>query len=257
MAGFGGMRDHGGVLSFMPRLPQALSRLAFRLTFRGRRLLVEIEHRQAHYTLIEGETLDIVHHGAQATIVPEEPLTLPISTATTTGSAAGTAGWADARQTASHPGGSSASRYDRELVSQSPIEQLLAALDGLDVDRAAALLAPDIRMVLADGRRAVGAAEVRSLLSSFIGQVRANLPSHHRAVAPGRHVDRRGPVQLRVARQRSASIAGCVRRASEYGGHFRDARLWRVRADVDRAPRCRRRACESVGAGSLPCKNSS
>ena len=79
VAGFGGMRDHGGVLSFMPRLPQALSRLAFRLTFRGRRLLVDIGQRQAHYTLIEGETLDIVHHGAQATIVPAEPLTLPIS----------------------------------------------------------------------------------------------------------------------------------------------------------------------------------
>lgn len=62
-------------------------------------------------------------------------------------------------------------------MTQSPIEQLLAALDGLDVDRAAALLAPDIRMVLADGRRAVGAAEVRSLLSTFIGQVRAT--SHH------------------------------------------------------------------------------
>lgn len=57
-------------------------------------------------------------------------------------------------------------------MTQSPIEQLLAALDGLDVDRAAALLTPDIRMVLADGRHAVGAAEVRSLLSSFV--VRAN-----------------------------------------------------------------------------------
>ena len=43
VAGFGGMRDHDGVLSFMPRLPHALSRLAFRLAFRGRRLLVEIE----------------------------------------------------------------------------------------------------------------------------------------------------------------------------------------------------------------------
>jgi SnoaL-like domain len=62
-------------------------------------------------------------------------------------------------------------------VTQSPIEQLLAALDGLDVDRAAALLGPDVRMVLADGRRAVGAAEVRSLLSSFVGQIRAT--SHH------------------------------------------------------------------------------
>ena len=45
VAGFGGMRDHDGVLSFTPRLPQALSRLAFRLCFRGRRLLVEVAAR--------------------------------------------------------------------------------------------------------------------------------------------------------------------------------------------------------------------
>ena len=71
-------------------------------------------------------------------------------------------------------------------MSQSPIEQLLAALDGLDVDRAAALLAPDIRMVLADGRRAVGAAEVRDLMSSFIGQVRA---TSHRITAQWHQAD--------------------------------------------------------------------
>ena len=78
VAGFGGLRDYGGVLGFMPRLPQALSRLAFRLTFRGRRLLVEIGQRQAQYTLIEGEALEIVHHGSQATIAPDQPLALEI-----------------------------------------------------------------------------------------------------------------------------------------------------------------------------------
>jgi alpha,alpha-trehalose phosphorylase len=36
VAGFGGMRDHGGSLSFAPQLPQRLSRLTFRLCFRGR-----------------------------------------------------------------------------------------------------------------------------------------------------------------------------------------------------------------------------
>ena len=41
VAGFGGMRDHDGVLSFAPRLPEQLDRLAFRLCFRGRRLLVD------------------------------------------------------------------------------------------------------------------------------------------------------------------------------------------------------------------------
>ena len=36
LAGFGGMRDHDGTLSFSPRLPVALTRLRFRLMFRGR-----------------------------------------------------------------------------------------------------------------------------------------------------------------------------------------------------------------------------
>ena len=44
VAGFGGMRDHGGELSFRPRLPAALTRLAFRVTFRGRCLRVDVRH---------------------------------------------------------------------------------------------------------------------------------------------------------------------------------------------------------------------
>ncbi len=73
VAGFGGMRDCGGVLSFKPHLPQPLSRLTFRLTFRGRRLRIDCRHKQAQYSLIEGEALEIVHHGAPATIAPGEP----------------------------------------------------------------------------------------------------------------------------------------------------------------------------------------
>src|SRR5213078_3623954 len=38
VAGFGGLRDHGGELSFAPRLPPRLERLAFRLVFRASRL---------------------------------------------------------------------------------------------------------------------------------------------------------------------------------------------------------------------------
>ena len=74
VAGFGGMRDHGGVLSFTPRLPEALSRLTFRLCFRGRRLLVEVEPKQATYSLLNGPSLAIVHHGRKATVTPERSL---------------------------------------------------------------------------------------------------------------------------------------------------------------------------------------
>jgi alpha,alpha-trehalose phosphorylase len=78
VAGFGGMRDHGGSLSFAPRLPQQLSRLTFRLLFRGRRIWVEVDHRQARYTLLQGPPLDVGHHGATVTLAPDEPVTRPI-----------------------------------------------------------------------------------------------------------------------------------------------------------------------------------
>ena len=60
---------------------------------------------------------------------------------------------------------------------QSPIEQLLAAFDRLDIDGLTALLAPDVRMLLADGSRATGAGPARELLTSFIGQLRST--THH------------------------------------------------------------------------------
>jgi alpha,alpha-trehalose phosphorylase len=78
VAGFGGMRDHHGILSFTPRLPQALTRIAFRLCFRGQRLLVEIEHERATYSLLQGSSLEIVHHGNKATVNAQRPLTRPI-----------------------------------------------------------------------------------------------------------------------------------------------------------------------------------
>jgi alpha,alpha-trehalose phosphorylase len=63
VAGFGGMRDHGGALTFAPRLPEDLARLSFRLCYRGRRLKVEVENDLASYTLLDGEPLEVKHHG--------------------------------------------------------------------------------------------------------------------------------------------------------------------------------------------------
>ncbi len=74
VAGFGGLRDHDDILSFTPRLPQALSRIVFRLCFRGRRLAVAVEHKRATYKLLEGDALQIVHHGKKATVQPQRLL---------------------------------------------------------------------------------------------------------------------------------------------------------------------------------------
>ncbi len=52
--GFGGMRDHGGRLSFDPRLPDGWSSLRFRLTWRGSRLLVLLTSNELTFTLEDG-----------------------------------------------------------------------------------------------------------------------------------------------------------------------------------------------------------
>jgi alpha,alpha-trehalose phosphorylase len=53
--GFGGMRDHGGRLSFDPRLPATWDRLAFRLCWRGTRILVELTEPCIRFSVLEGD----------------------------------------------------------------------------------------------------------------------------------------------------------------------------------------------------------
>jgi alpha,alpha-trehalose phosphorylase len=75
VAGFGGMRDHGDTLAFAPRLPSRLSRLSFRLVYRGRRLRVDVRPRWARYELLDGEPLEILHHAEPLTVAPGAPET--------------------------------------------------------------------------------------------------------------------------------------------------------------------------------------
>jgi alpha,alpha-trehalose phosphorylase len=74
VAGFGGMREHGGNLTFAPRLPARLQRLTFRLLFRGRSLKVDASRTHATYILREGEPLEIGHHGRTITVTTDEPV---------------------------------------------------------------------------------------------------------------------------------------------------------------------------------------
>jgi alpha,alpha-trehalose phosphorylase len=71
VAGFGGMRDHGGELSFRPRLPAALTRLEFRVTFRGRCLRVEVRHGEVTYEVLSGDPLEIEHDGERVRLDPK------------------------------------------------------------------------------------------------------------------------------------------------------------------------------------------
>jgi alpha,alpha-trehalose phosphorylase len=74
VAGFGGMRDHGGRLTFAPRLPPRLERLTFRIRFRGRRLKVDFDRREARYALLEGLALPITHHGEPFELTVDSPV---------------------------------------------------------------------------------------------------------------------------------------------------------------------------------------
>ena len=76
VAGLGGMRERDGSLSFAPRLPEGLTRLCFRVLFRGRCLQVETTPDATNYHLLEGESLEILHFGAKAT-VRKDSVSLP------------------------------------------------------------------------------------------------------------------------------------------------------------------------------------
>ncbi len=70
-------------------------------------------------------------------------------------------------------------------MDDSPIAQLLKAIDSRDVDAVTALTAPDVRMLTADGRRAHGVEAVHALLADFLSNLRST--AHH--VTAEWHVD--------------------------------------------------------------------
>ena len=57
------MRHHAGELSFAPRLPPAIQRLTFRITFLGRLLRVTVNPTRVTYALVRGGPLTFNHYG--------------------------------------------------------------------------------------------------------------------------------------------------------------------------------------------------
>lgn len=79
VSGFGGMRDHRGVLSFAPRLPQGLTRLSFTIRHRGQRLRVETDGVQATYTLVDHDSkIMLRHHGEEVVVRAGVPVEVPV-----------------------------------------------------------------------------------------------------------------------------------------------------------------------------------
>jgi alpha,alpha-trehalose phosphorylase len=107
IAGFGGLRHRDGTVSFAPRLPDGIARLAFTILIRGRRLRVEVTRTAATYVVADGEPLEILHHGEQVMLPAGEPQVRPIQMAPARPRPSQPAGRAPARRRPSEAGSSS------------------------------------------------------------------------------------------------------------------------------------------------------
>src|SRR5579884_3005970 len=75
VSGFGGLRWQDGALSFTPRLPESIQRLAFHILFKGSRLRVEVKPHEATYRLLGGPPLKMWHHGEEIHLSGDQPVT--------------------------------------------------------------------------------------------------------------------------------------------------------------------------------------
>jgi trehalose/maltose hydrolase-like predicted phosphorylase len=75
VAGFGGLRDDAGELALDPQLPDAITRLRFRLRWKGFRLTVDVCHDEVSYTLRDGpdRELSIRHAGEGLDLGTDSP----------------------------------------------------------------------------------------------------------------------------------------------------------------------------------------
>ncbi|MDG4794942.1 glycosyl hydrolase family 65 protein [Micromonospora sp. WMMD1082] len=79
--GFGGLRDDRELLSFDPRLPGRIDRLAFSVRWHGHRLLVTLTADEARYELPDagpGTAIELWHHGERLRVTAGEPTTRPM-----------------------------------------------------------------------------------------------------------------------------------------------------------------------------------
>ncbi|PZE87168.1 glycoside hydrolase family 65 protein [Curtobacterium sp. MCBD17_032] len=76
--GFGGMRDHGGRLTFNPRLPLDWERLTFRITVHGSRVRVDLTQDALTFTVETGGGFDAWVHNAPIEVRPGEPTVVPL-----------------------------------------------------------------------------------------------------------------------------------------------------------------------------------
>ncbi|GAB11269.1 putative glycosidase [Gordonia araii NBRC 100433] len=77
VAGFGGMRDFGGNITFAPRLPKRLNYMSFRMIIRDSSIVVAVDRDSATYRLLSGPPITLAHHGEEF-VLDGAPITKPI-----------------------------------------------------------------------------------------------------------------------------------------------------------------------------------
>jgi alpha,alpha-trehalose phosphorylase len=78
VSGLCGLRSKYRMLKFAPKLPAAITRLAFAVTFHGQLVRVEITTTTATYTLATGPPIPLSHYGRELSLTTGQPLTLDI-----------------------------------------------------------------------------------------------------------------------------------------------------------------------------------
>lgn len=80
VSGFGGMRDHGGQLTFDPRLPASWPSLTYRLIFHGVRIKVQLRAESMTVTVIEGDgVVKFAVRGTDYAVSSSAPLTIRLT----------------------------------------------------------------------------------------------------------------------------------------------------------------------------------
>ncbi|HHV22888.1 MAG TPA: glycoside hydrolase family 65 protein [Propionibacterium sp.] len=76
--GFGGMRDHGGRITFDPRLPKSWSELKFRIRLRDSRLHVTVRAEEIRLEVVSGPPVSLSVRGQDVTVTAGEPVEVPV-----------------------------------------------------------------------------------------------------------------------------------------------------------------------------------
>ncbi len=76
--GFGGMRDHGGVLSFDPRLPQGWPSIRYALRWQGSRLRVTLTQGELTFTIEHGDGVPVRVRGTAYDVPVGSPLVVSL-----------------------------------------------------------------------------------------------------------------------------------------------------------------------------------